>query len=95
MFKSKKLIIYFTLSAIFLIGFIIMLSFGFLHLWVWYTQPRFVDVTTGVVTSSAGFLIEFFLFLGFSLLPLAGFITFLILYLRNYKNANKKTSKTD
>lgn len=95
MFKNKKLIIYFTLLIFFLVGFIIMLSFGFLHLHVWYTQPRFIDITTGTVTSSAGFLIEFLLFLGFSLLPLAGFITFLILYLRNYKNANKKTFETD
>lgn len=78
--KSKSIkIIKISVFAI-LCAFAVFLIYsvvGYL-LW-WFEQPRFVS-TSGLVTSSWGFLIQFIIFSGVLLLVLAAIITLAILF---------------
>lgn len=88
MLKLTKSSVFLFLSSLMSVSFIILITLSFLHLMVWYTQPRFVNISNeNLTTTSAGFLIEFLIFLGISFVVLILGIIFLVLFFKARKKA--------
>lgn len=75
-------------AFIFAITFVAALALGFVHLALWYQQPRFVN-DLGQTTVSLGFLITAMFFFGGSLLSLAISAFLLILLLTRRRSRGK------